>query len=350
MTHIPRSWTRIALRSCETGLPTLWIPDAEPVLTSRQSSWRYVRLERYRVTRFERPATINRHVVAGLCLRGVLETEYRFCSHSERVKARHEAGRIFLHSPGELPAQYGRGDLDFLVVEIPSFFFEEAAAEDRSEAVKLRSVWAAGDRELQSLLQSFLDELLQNCPQGSLFEEYLCLSFARSVLSRHSALRDPLHGKTSWLSSAERRAGCALLNQGIRQEQSLFDLADALDLPPLRFVYGLKNSCGLFPHEYLARRRIECALRMLKQPGIKIETVAQESGFLDCVQFSAAFGRITGVSPNEYRDRISRTLNRVDLWQFAGYPHLRQTLKVTPRRRCQCPESDMEATVSSLSG
>ncbi|MGY1435628.1 AraC family transcriptional regulator [Streptomyces reniochalinae] len=55
------------------------------------------------------------------------------------------------------------------------------------------------------------------------------------------------------------------------------------------------------PMSYLARRRIDLAARLLREPGATLGAVARRVGYADGFALSAAFKRVRGVSPAEYR-------------------------------------------------
>ncbi len=55
------------------------------------------------------------------------------------------------------------------------------------------------------------------------------------------------------------------------------------------------------PMTYLARRRIDMAARLLREPDATLGTVARKVGYADGFALSAAFKRLRGVSPAEHR-------------------------------------------------
>lgn len=61
------------------------------------------------------------------------------------------------------------------------------------------------------------------------------------------------------------------------------------------------------PHEYLTRRRIEKAKRLLEHPdGLSIQQIAEACGQSDPRNFRRLFQRITGMLPSEYRTRAAK--------------------------------------------
>jgi AraC-like DNA-binding protein len=76
-----------------------------------------------------------------------------------------------------------------------------------------------------------------------------------------------------------------------------------------RFVYlssdcfcrAFKRSFGMPPHHYLVQRRTERAKVLLTNSTWPIIQIALALGFRQRSSFSAAFRRVTGISPTEYR-------------------------------------------------
>lgn len=57
--------------------------------------------------------------------------------------------------------------------------------------------------------------------------------------------------------------------------------------------------------ELLNSIRIEAAKELLKDPSLRIGDISEEVGFIDMAHFSRVFKKMTGISANEYRNRLS---------------------------------------------
>lgn len=66
----------------------------------------------------------------------------------------------------------------------------------------------------------------------------------------------------------------------------------------------LNRHMGQSFSEILNSVRIEEAKKLLQDPSLRIGDVAEAVGFLDMAHFSRVFKKITGVSANEYRNRL----------------------------------------------
>lgn len=94
-------------------------------------------------------------------------------------------------------------------------------------------------------------------------------------------------------------------------------LARTVAMSPRTFARRFAQATGNTPLEYTQRVRIEAAKRAL-EAGARITSVAGSVGYTDAASFRRLFGRITGLSPAEYRARYG--------------PHLAPAV-ITRRRR-----------------
>jgi AraC family transcriptional regulator len=82
---------------------------------------------------------------------------------------------------------------------------------------------------------------------------------------------------------------------------SLAALASDAGLSRFHFCRAFKDSMGLSPHAWLRQYRLEQAKTMLRDPSNSIVTVAVALGYASQTAFAAAFKRLTGISPGEWR-------------------------------------------------
>jgi transcriptional regulator GlxA family with amidase domain len=84
------------------------------------------------------------------------------------------------------------------------------------------------------------------------------------------------------------------------------DLADHLHCHPDFLGRKFKQSMGTDLSAYLMQARVDLAKRLLVNPRLTIEDVAEGAGFSDRSHFSKAFRRIAGVPPGEFQRRARR--------------------------------------------
>jgi AraC family transcriptional regulator len=85
---------------------------------------------------------------------------------------------------------------------------------------------------------------------------------------------------------------------------SLAALASDAGLSRFHFCRAFKESTGLSPHSWLRQHRLEQAMNTLRDTEIPIATVAAELGYASQTAFAAAFRRLTGETPSDWRRRM----------------------------------------------
>lgn len=77
------------------------------------------------------------------------------------------------------------------------------------------------------------------------------------------------------------------------------------------FLRSFREAYGETPAAYLARRRIERAKHLLREPERQVTDVAFAVGFASLGSFSATFRKMTGTSPREFRASATREASQL---------------------------------------
>jgi AraC family transcriptional regulator len=91
------------------------------------------------------------------------------------------------------------------------------------------------------------------------------------------------------------------IEANLNREIALTALADTAGMSPHYFSELFKQSVHFPPYQYVLRRRIEHATKLLHEPGVSVFEAAVRCGFSDQSQFTKLFRRIVGVTPTGYR-------------------------------------------------
>lgn len=79
------------------------------------------------------------------------------------------------------------------------------------------------------------------------------------------------------------------------------DIAKMCGMSPYQFSRSFKETYGMRFMDYLTRRRIQRAVRLLHNPDTTITDVCYAVGFNDASYFTRTFRRYTGITPSEFR-------------------------------------------------
>ena len=134
-------------------------------------------------------------------------------------------------------------------------------------------------------------------------------SRAPSATIKNFHLRPRDVGRTT-RPCAQSKSGLAAWQQIVIAAYIQKHVAESITIPALaRFVYlsshrfscAFKQSFGISAHRYVVQQRVERGKALLIDSRWSIAEIALALGFKRSSSFSAAFRKITGISPIEYR-------------------------------------------------
>lgn len=100
-----------------------------------------------------------------------------------------------------------------------------------------------------------------------------------------------------WQRSCVEAYIAANLHSKIR----MADLAKVTQCGPCRFKRAFKETFGCTPHQYVIRRRVECAQWLMMISNSSLGRISAECGFVDQFHLSNLFRKIVGQPPGTWR-------------------------------------------------
>jgi len=82
-------------------------------------------------------------------------------------------------------------------------------------------------------------------------------------------------------------------------------VAKAVNVSAGYFSELFHKTTGMTFTEYVARVRVEKVKHLLANPQLQITTIAYDTGFKSLSQFNRVFKRVSGISPREYRLKLT---------------------------------------------
>jgi AraC family transcriptional regulator of arabinose operon len=98
------------------------------------------------------------------------------------------------------------------------------------------------------------------------------------------------------------------IDRNLRADLSIATLARRSNLSTSRFAHLFRSQLAVSPQQFVERRRLDAAARLLELTTRPVGAVAAEVGFADPLYFSTRFRRQTGHSPTQYRQQLGSTL------------------------------------------
>ena len=143
----------------------------------------------------------------------------------------------------------------------------------------------------QSAPTLFVDEAL----------DLLCLQLVRrhSAFS-HTGTKPPTQG----LTPKQLRLVTGYMREHLDRDITLQELSGLLHLSRFHFCTAFRLATGTRPHEWLTMQRIERARTLLHDHALRIIDVGQAVGYQTPSAFAAAFRRVVGDTPSNYRRKL----------------------------------------------
>lgn len=160
------------------------------------------------------------------------------------------------------------------------------------------------DPELWRIAMKLKDEALKGESALKHYGEALAVLLAHELvrLNNGGAAASPARGG---LAGWQQKRVADYIESHLADNVPLASLAALVDYSPFHFARAFKRSFGLPPHRYHVNRRIERAKELLAVPGNSVTAVGLAVGFAETSSFSAAFRKLTGRAPSDYRREVN---------------------------------------------
>ena len=145
------------------------------------------------------------------------------------------------------------------------------------------------------------DELARQNPAGRLYAETAAQMLAVHLLSRYSSVGGAVRVPTQGLTRHQMGRVSDFIQAHLSQDLSLEILARQIGLSPYHFARLFRQTTGESPHQYVLRRRVEWAERLLEETDMPLADVALECGFANQSHLTQVFKRYRGLTPRACR-------------------------------------------------
>ncbi|WP_461357310.1 helix-turn-helix domain-containing protein [Bradyrhizobium sp. USDA 4454] len=177
----------------------------------------------------------------------------------------------------------------------------EAGAGDPTDLVERT---AHPDPVTARLLLSAADALEGSEALDTLFRHQLTDLLATRLLAAHAGASVTFRPVMGGLSPKVLGRAIERLRSDSDTDVSLAALAADAGLSRFHFCRAFKDSTGLSPHAWLRQHRLEQAMSMLRDTDVSVVSVAAALGYSSQSAFAAAFRKLTGETPSDWRKRM----------------------------------------------
>lgn len=167
--------------------------------------------------------------------------------------------------------------------------------------VELEPMLGASDPLLEQLALSLLGAMrARGADSDGIYADSLARMLAIHLLARHT-VRPGRRGLDSTPSPASMNRVRDYIETALDGDLSLASLAREAGAGEHSFARRFAGYFGVTPHRYVLDRRLARARRLLIETDLPIAEVALTTGFSSQSHLSAAFRKLTGLSPMAYR-------------------------------------------------
>jgi len=111
-----------------------------------------------------------------------------------------------------------------------------------------------------------------------------------------------------------------LLADGYRTPVALEQAAREACYSPFHFHRLFSAAFGETPHDFLTRRRMDYARRLLASGELTVTEVCFEAGYGSLGSFSSKFHAMAGRTPTEYQREVRRVFGYMAPWRIVAMP------------------------------
>jgi AraC family transcriptional regulator len=195
--------------------------------------------------------------------------------------------------------------LNVIQLYLPPTTLERISREaDMAAPGELLERTAHPDPVTSRLLMSAADVLEGNAALDALFRQQLTDLLATRLLAAYTGAPTTFPTVVGGLSPNVLRRAIERLRSDGDADVSLTALASDAGLSRFHFCRAFKESTGLSPHAWLRQHRLEQAMNMLRDTDASVVSVAAALGYASQTAFAAAFKKLTGETPSDWRRRI----------------------------------------------
>jgi AraC family transcriptional regulator len=140
-------------------------------------------------------------------------------------------------------------------------------------------------------------------PSARLFVEQAIDLLCTQLLRRHTALSIPIRRPTVGLAPWQVKRVTTYMLERASESLTLDELAGVIHLSRFHFCTAFRLATGKTPHEWLVIQRIGMARKLLEDRALNITEVGLAVGYGTPSAFTAAFRKIVGCTPTDFRRR-----------------------------------------------
>lgn len=285
---------RVRVREGNACVP---LAPGTPMLSSAHSAWNGALLEKH--AHGPHHAARHQHLSHFLCMHVGDPAPLAWRSRGNAGSKVISAGEFVLVSRG------GEDEVSFpkpvkrILLNLEPWLVDQACPSAGSgREIELIDQWVIRDLQVERIIRTLEADLENGLPAGRLFGETLLNALAIHLRTKYAVFPLMAPRIRGGLSRPRLRQVIDYIDANLEREITLDHLAATTGMGAHYFAESFKKSVGFSPHQYVIRKRIDRARRLLQDSRIPVLEAGVRSGFSDHSHFTRMFRRIVGVPPH----------------------------------------------------
>lgn len=182
-----------------------------------------------------------------------------------------------------------------------------SVAEERgieSQRVEILNRFQMRDPQIEYIGWALKAEM-ETRASGRLYTDSLATALAVRLVERHSSVSVFKSDRLS-LAGRKLRAVLGYIEDHLTHDLSLATLASLAGIGISQFKKAFRESRGMPMHQYVIQRRLDRATALLCASKLPIAQIAAETGFAHQSHLARHLRRVTGISPRQLRQDLTR--------------------------------------------
>jgi AraC family transcriptional regulator len=184
----------------------------------------------------------------------------------------------------------------------PDFVARQARELVQTDQLDLVRACEIGDPLIHQIGRSLAAEVDAGAPGGSIYAESLVNMLVAHMLRHYSSAGERFQYHLGGLPKHKLRRVAEFIEENLEHDLTLAEIAGIAELSPFHFARAFKQATGSTPIQFLTRRRIDLAKRLLVESELPIVEVGLRAGFKNQSHFTTLFRKITAMTPKTYRN------------------------------------------------
>jgi AraC family transcriptional regulator len=198
-------------------------------------------------------------------------------------------------------------ELEDLAIHLdPDFVARQARELVQTDRIDLIRYCEVGDPLVHQIGRSLAAEVDAGAPAGSIYAESLVNTLVAHFLRHYSTAGERFQQYLGGLPKHKLRRVTEFIEENLEHDLTLAEIAEIAELSPFHFARSFKQTTGSTPIQFLTRRRIDLAKRLLIESELPIVEIGLRAGFKNQSHFTTLFRKVTAMTPKTYRNEYLR--------------------------------------------